>query len=396
MLSLYAMEQTILIINGGSSSIKFALYQCTDTFTCTLSGKIERIGQPHTTLTFTDREGKSESQAIEIHDTTHAIDVLNYVLHERINFDQLRAIGHRFVYGMGEQHHTVITDELLSRMRGHMDIDPEHLPLQIAIVDSFKSRHPSLMQVACFDTIFHSDMPRVATILPLPRRYEAIGMRRHGFHGISCSYLLEELRRVDPTRADGKVIILHLGSGASVTALKGGKSFDTTMGFTPSSGIPMSSRSGDVDPGAISFIIKKQGLTGEQLDHLINYESGLLGISETSADMYELLQAEATDVRAKEAVDVFCYEAKKRIGAYAAALGGVETIIFSGGMGEKAPDIRSRICTGLEFLGVHIDEQANQIHSNIISSSTAPVCVRVMHTDEERMIAHFVGEIIRS
>jgi acetate kinase len=389
------MGEHVVVINGGSSSIKFALF-ARDGMARLWGGKIDRIGLPGATLTLTDGEGKEDVLTVEIPDVRTAVEVLIAVLTDRVDVAKVEAIGHRFVHGMDIAEHAPITNQLLARIRSYADIDPEHLPMQLAIVDACKAAFPALMQVACFDTVFHHDMPRVAQLLPLPRRYEAKGVRRYGFHGLSCAYLIEELRRIDPKHADGKVIILHLGSGASVTAVSGGKSIDTSMGFTPAGGIPMSSRAGDLDPGALSYIMREDDLTPLALEHLINYGSGLLGVSETTADMYDLLQIEATDIRAKEAIDLFCYEAKKRIGAYTAALGGVDTIIFSGGIGAVAPGIRARICGGLEAFGVIIEESKNQANESLISSTLAPVYVRVMHTDEERMIAQLTGAINRS
>lgn len=386
------MEKNILVINGGSSSIKFAFF-VHDSPTKLWGGKIDRIGLPGATLTLTDANGKDDVLSLEIPDALTAVQVLIAVLTDRVDVAKVAAIGHRFVHGMGIAEHAVITDDLLTSIRSHADVDPEHLPMQLAIVDACKETFPVLMQVACFDTVFHHDMPRVAQLLPIPRRYEAKGMRRYGFHGLSCEYLIQELRRIDPERADKKVIILHLGSGASITAVAGGKSIDTSMGFTPASGIPMSSRSGDVDPGALTYIMKSDNLTPLALEHLINYSSGLLGVSETTSDMHDLLQVEETDIRAKEAIDLFCYEAKKYIGAYIAALGGVDTIIFSGGIGAASPRIRSRICGGLDTFGVILDESKNQTNESLISSTLAPVYVRVMHTDEERMIAQIVRAI---
>ena len=258
----------------------------------------------------------------------------------------------------------------------------------------FAKQHPALPQVACFDTVFHRDMPRVAQLLPLPRRFESKGVRRYGFHGLSLSSIMEGLQSSDPEKAKGRVIIAHLGNGASITAVKEGKSVDTSMGFTPTGGILMSSRTGDIDPGTLLYIMESEGLSRDAINHLINHESGLLGVSETSSDMHDLLGREATDERAREAVALFCYEAKKRIGAYITALGGVETIIFTGGMGENAPLIRARICEGLGFLGITLDLARNDSNEDIISSISTPVCVRVMHTDEELTIAHIIQELI--
>ena len=251
------------------------------------------------------------------------------------------------------------------------------------------------MQVACFDTAFHHDLPRVAQLLPIPRRFEARGVRRYGFHGLSYAYLLEELARVaGPRAAAGRVIMAHLGNGASLAAVREGKSIDTSMSFTPTAGVPMSTRSGDLDPGLVWYLVLVEHLDAHAFNEMVNFQSGLLGLSETSADMRDLLAHESGDVRAKEAVEVFCYQVKKTIGAYAAALGGLDTLIFAGGIGEHAPPVRARICAGLEFLGVEIHAARNAANEAVISTDAGRVAVRVMHTDEESMIARLVSQVL--
>ncbi len=238
-------------------------------------------------------------------------------------------------------------------------------------------------------------MPRVAKLLPIPRKFDEKGIQKYGFHGLSYSYLMEELTRIAGANpANGRIILAHLGSGASMAAVKNSKSIDTSMGFTPAAGLPMGTRPGDLDPGVAWYIIHSEQLTSNQFNHLINYESGLLGISETSPDMHDLLGLETEDIRAAEAISLFCYQAKKQIGAYAAALGGLDTLIFAGGIGENAPIIRSRICEGLEFLGIELDEKQNEVNAPIISRKEGKVVVRVIHTDEELMIAKTVSQII--
>lgn len=380
-------EKYILTINAGSSSIKFACYSCDDLFSRRLYGKIERIGLPGSFLLHGDEAGNEEVRETPVLDMAGAIETLRSSLRERVDLSRVVAVGHRIVHGMEQKSHAVITAPLIQELKKTSPVDPEHLPLEIAIIELFTREYPELMQVACFDTVFHRDMPRVAQLIPLPRRFDGMGVRRYGFHGLSYAYLLEELGRLDPRRAKGRVIVAHLGNGASITAIHNGKSVDTSMGFTPTGGIPMSTRTGDLDPGALLYIMKSEGLSVDDLNHLVNHESGLLGVSETSSDMHDLLDHEATDARAKEAVDLFCYEVKKQIGAYAAALGGVETIIFSGGMGENAPRIRARICAGLEFLGLALDETQNQANNEVISTRASPISVRVMRTNEELMIA---------
>jgi acetate kinase len=368
------MEQQILVINGGSSSIKFAVH-AREGLKRLLSGSIERIALPGTTLSFTDGSGKTEGRMLEVGDRIGAIDALLSFLAERPEAKGISAIGHRIVHGMDHREHVRITSELMTELRARETLDPEHLPLENAIIDACQARYPEIPEVACFDTVFHKDLPRVAKTLPIPRRFEAKGIRRYGFHGLSCGYVLEELRRTDPSLADGRIIIAHLGSGASITAVRAGSSVDTSMGFTPAGGIPMSSRTGDIDPGTFLQMARIEGLTTEDMMTLVSHASGLLGVSETTADMHDLLTKEHDDPRAKEAIDLFCYEAKKRIAGYAGVLGGVDALVFTGGIGERSENIRSRICEGLEWMGI------DKAH------------VRVIHTDEELMIARIVATL---
>jgi acetate kinase len=231
-------------------------------------------------------------------------------------------------------------------------------------------------------------MPRVAQIVPIPRRFEAAGVRRYGFHGLSYEYLMEELARVaGAEEALGHVILAHLGAGASLAAVQRGQSIDTTMGFTPASGLVMGTRTGDIDPGLVRFLSRTEGMTADEFDEVVNHESGLLGVSETSSDVRDLLARQNADVRAAEAIELFCYHAKKWIGAFAAALGGLDTLVFAGGIGENAPEIRHRICAGLAFLGIALDENRNATSALLISTDQGPVKVRVIRTDEELMIA---------
>lgn len=387
------MEKYILTINGGSSSIKFALHFANSSFAPFLSGKIERIGFNNSTFSWKDNRGGGETREISTTDFGSTIEMLNSFLESRVDFAHVVVLGHRIVHGMNRKNHEIVTHNLVAELKSIVSFAPEHLPHEIAIIEIFERLHPMLLQVACFDTVFHHELPRVAQVLPLPRKFEEGGLRRYGFHGLSCESIMGELKRLDPIRAEGKVIIAHLGNGASITATKNGKSFDTSMGFTPTGGIPMSTRTGDMDPSAILYLMKKENLSPDAMNQLANHESGLLGVSETSGDMQELLSREDNDERAREAIQLFCYEVKKKIGAYAAAMGGVETIVFTGGMGEQAPRIRYLICEGLEFLDVKISEEANKEHREIISSPNARVCVRVVHTNEEVVMARIAHEL---
>ena len=386
----------ILTINGGSSSIKFALYKTGKPLKRTLYGEIERIGLHGTTLTFRGlTRNEQGSRSIEVSDHKSAVNYLIDWLEEQKEFSSVRAVGHRVVHGMNHIEPEIITQELLDELHRIAPYDPDHLPREIELIEVFRKRHPKLPQVACFDTSFHRTMPRVAKLLPIPRHFDEKGIQRYGFHGLSYSYLIEELANVAGEKASkGRVILAHLGSGASLAAVRDGKSIDTSMGFTPVGGIPMGTRPGDLDPGVAWYIMKSENLTPKQFNKLINHESGLLGISETSSDMQDLLAKENDDVRAAEAVELFCYQAKKWIGSFAAALSGLDTLVFSGGIGENCPVIRSRICEGLEFLGIELEEKQNMVNAPIISTDSGQAAVRVIHTDEEYMIAGTVCRVL--
>jgi acetate kinase len=283
---------------------------------------------------------------------------------------------------------------MLAELRRLKAFDPDHLPLEIELIEAFRKRHPRLPQVACFDTAFHRTMPRVAVLLPIPRRYEAAGVRRYGFHGLSYEFLMAELARLgDPAAKKGRVILAHLGNGASLAAVRDGNSIDTSMGFTPTAGLVMSSRSGDLDPGVVSYLARTERMSAARFQKMVTRESGLLGVSETSSDMRDLLDREAEDVRAAEAVALFCYQARKWIGAFTAALGGLDTLVFAGGIGENAPIVRERICDGLGFLGIELNGKRNAKNAPLISRRAGPVRVRVIRTDEELIIARSAARI---
>ncbi|HWI16055.1 MAG TPA: acetate/propionate family kinase [Burkholderiales bacterium] len=387
-------EASILTVNGGSSSIKFALYRADETLKRTLHGKIERIGLPDARLVFEDvANGERTDRIIAANDYRAATDLLVEWCDARIR--DVAAVGHRIVHGMQHAEPERVTPQLLDELHRIVAYDPDHLPYELGLVHAFRRRWPELPQTVCFDTAFHRTMPRVARMLPIPRRYDKEGLQRYGFHGLSYAYLIEELQRIaGADAAGGRVIIAHLGNGASVAALHGGRSIDTTMGFTPAGGIPMGERPGDLDPGVAWWLIRAGHLSPSQFNDLINHHCGLLGVSQTSADMRDLLAREADDVRAAEAVDLFCYQAKKAIGALAAALGGVDTLVFSGGIGENAPQVRERICADLTFLGIAIDREQNARNGDIISPAGERVLVRVVHTDEELMIARAVCRVL--
>jgi acetate kinase len=386
----------VLTLNGGSSSIKFALYDASAPAERLLSGKIERIGLPEPLLTTCEAGGKPESRPITAANHRESGNILLDWLAEHVGFEKVLGVGHRVVHGGPNFRESQrITPALVEELHRLSPYDPEHLPSGIQLMELFHERHPDLPQIACFDTAFHRDLPRVAKLLPIPRRFDAKGVQRFGFHGLSYSFLMEELARLDgPKAAQGRVILAHLGNGASLAAVRNGKSIDTSMGFTPAAGIPMSTRSGDIDPGLVWYLARTEHMTGEQFHQMVHHQSGLLGISETSPDMRDLQTSEATDVRAAEAVALFCYQTKKWIGAFTAALGGLDTLVFAGGIGENAFEIRARICAGLGFLGLDLDPEPNRLNAPVISTPGSQVRVRVIRTNEEIMIAKAICRVL--
>jgi acetate kinase len=389
-------QKNILTLNGGSSSIKFSLYECNLVLRKILYGKIERIGLTDTTLTFTNLSTQESKQLnLGFTDQTSAAQYLIDWIAQTVNIDNIDAVGHRIVHGLQHTQPEVVSPVLVDELNRISTYDPEHLPLEMLLIQTVKKSHPNLLQVACFDTAFHHRLPRVAKILPIPRRFDALGIQRYGFHGLSYAYLMQELTSLDGEHAaNGKVILAHLGNGASLAAVKNGMSIDTSMGFTPSGGIPMGTRSGDIDPGVAWYVMQNENLTLQQFNHLINHESGLLGVSETSADMRDLLKIAPTDVRAKDAIDLFCYQVKKLIGAYSAALHGLDTLIFTGGIGENSAEVRAQICADMDFLGVSVDQSANERNAEIISAKNSRVKIRIIHTDEELMIVKSTCQIL--
>ena len=388
---------SVLTINGGSSSIKFALFEADGTQRRILEGRIEGVGLGQGSFKVKGlNPADNFSRPVVAPDHTVAVNVLMDWVGARIERGVLAAVGHRVVHGGPKYWEPQrITPELIKELHQLSPFDPEHLPEEILLTEAFHRRFPDLPQVACFDTAFHHDLPRVARLLPLPRRYEAKGVRRYGFHGLSCAYLLEELARVENAQAaNGRVILAHLGNGASLTAARGGQSVDTSMGFTPTAGLPMSTRSGDLDPGLVWFLARTEQLDAKHWNELVNSQSGLLGVSETTSDVRELLACEAEDSRAAEAIALFCYQIKKSIGAFAAALGGLDTLVFSGGIGENAAPVRARVCDGLGFLGIELDEKRNLANQGVISTESSRVAVRVIPTDEEWMIARTVCRVL--
>lgn len=385
----------ILTINGGSSSIKFSLYEINEPLKQMLSGAIENIETNNSQLNFTIIDQKKKSILIKVKNHDQASNYLVDWLEEQQDFTSVSAIGHRIVHGMQHTEPELITDELLKELKKISAFDSEHLPEEIKLIEVFQKRFPAVKQIAFFDTSFHTSMPVVAKLLSIPRRYYEKGIMRYGFHGLSYSYLMQELERLtDKKTTESKIILAHLGSGASLAAVKDGKSIDTSMGFTPNSGLPMGTRTGDLDSGVGSYLMQNENLSLKEYNQLINQESGLLGISETSGDMRKLVDIEESDFRAAEAIELFCYQTKKWIGAFSTVLEGLDILVFSGGIGEHSPEVRCKICDGLEFLGIELDEINNMNNRTIISTDKSKVTVYVIPTNEELMIAKLVCDVL--
>lgn len=384
----------VLTLNGGSSSVRFAVCGTAKRPTFTLSGKIDRIGTVGTALLLADH-GTEVTHKLSMAERRRPAAFLLDWLEAQPAFPSIVAVGHRVVHGMKRSAPATVTPRLLAELRRTVPYDPEHMPAELGLIEEICRRYPRMPQVVCFDTAFHRTMPRLARLLPIPQRYTRRGVERYGFHGLSYTYLMEELRRVDAAGARGKVVLAHLGGGASIAAVLGGKSIDTSMGFTPTSGLVMGTRSGDLDPGLVYYLARTQGMTSSQYRKMTNEQSGMLGVSGISSDFRALLERERSDERAADAVGLFCYQAKKWIGAYAAALGGIDTLVFAGGIGENAPAARARICAGLGFLGIEIVARQNARNAPLISAPRARVKVRVIRTNEELMIARAVVRTLR-
>jgi acetate kinase len=385
----------VLTINGGSSSIRFAAFEAGGTLRRLLHGKIDRIGTRGATIVSGGGGKPESSRRIAAADHRTAVDRLLDWLEAQPVFSSIAAVGHRVVHGMRHSEPERVTPGLLAELRRITPYDPDHLPREVALIEAILGRHPKLPQVACFDTAFHRTMPRVARLLPIPRRYAKMGVERYGFHGLSYAFLMEELGRIDPAAANERVILAHLGNGASLAAVHRGRSIDTSMGFTPAAGLVMSTRSGDLDPGLAYFLARTERMSAARFQRMVNRESGLLGVSGTSPDVRDLLAREGRDPRAGEALALFCYQARKWIGSYAAALGGLDTLVFAGGIGENSPPIRERICDGLGFLGIELDPRRNAGNRPMVSRVSSRVSVRVIRTDEELMIARSVTMLLR-
>jgi acetate kinase len=387
-------ELSILVLNVGSSTLKFGLFPATASDDPILRGIVEYSGARGGELRVTDAQGRQkDSRQLVVNRDSAAAELLNY-LESNSLFESIRSVGHRLVHGGPKLHEPVRIDAgVRALLEEIIPLAPDHLPAELRAIDEVARRAPALAQVACFDTAFHSRMPAVARLFGLPRSLSDSGVVRYGFHGLSYEYVTDTLRRSGELPA--RTVVAHLGSGASITALLDGISIDTTMGFTPTGGLVMSTRSGDLDPGVMLYLLRSRGLSPTDLDVAVNDRGGLLGISESSSDVRDLLAAIPNDSRAEDAIGVFCYQAKKFIGAYAAALGGIDALVFTGGIGERSPEVRARICDQLEFLGIEVDPGLNRENASTISASQSKVRVRTLKTNEEAVIARCARNAIK-
>jgi acetate kinase len=382
----------ILTINAGSSSLKAAFY---DRDGVIHAVQAERIGQRGGRMRIQDRAGTTLlDRQQDRHDHASVLRAfLDWRQHQGVAAAP-EAIGHRIVHG-GTAYRAphLITAEVLAELQRLVPIDPDHMPQALAVFAVTKELYPTTPQVACFDTAFHRSMPRVAQLYGLPARLAEAGVIRYGFHGLSCEFIVDALDAIDPDAARGRIIVAHLGNGASMTAIRGGASVDTTMGFTPTGGLVMGTRTGDLDPGVLLHLLH-DGTSPDALARLVHHEAGLFGASGVSGDMRDLLDQESTDPRAADAVALFCYVARKFLGGLVAVLGGLDTLVFTAGIGEHAAPVRERICAGLECFGAELDPERNAKHAPIISRDGSRAVVRVMTTDEDLMIARHVRRLL--
>lgn len=384
-------DRVILCLNSGSSSVKLALFCLGDKETLLAQGAAERIGQQNGRLWI-----RGPAEEILVEQTSHFPNHQATVLAILAAFQQLRlpkptAVGHRVVHGGLEYASPALVDaQLLDTLRKLIPFASLHLPGAIHGIESVSTQFPGIMQVACFDTAFHRRMPETNQRFPLPRSFYEEGIRRYGFHGLSYEYILDVLGPA----VQGRTIIAHLGNGCSMVAVSHGRPLDTTMGLTPTGGVMMGTRCGDIDPGIVLYLMNEKGYGPSRIDELVNHQSGLLGVSGISSDMKTLLKKSASDPHARQAVEMFCHHLRKHVGALAAVLGGVDTLVFTGGIGEHAAPVRWNVCQGLAHLGINLDEERNTKHAEMISIQDSSCQVRVIPTNEDLMIARHTYQVI--
>jgi len=393
------MSDVILVINAGSSSLKFSAFVLSPGagLSLMLKGQVEGIG----TRPRLYAEDSGKNRLIDkfydphlVSEHNGAVAVLSTWLNTMGRHTRLVAVGHRVVHGGIEcKAPVLITDEILAKLEKLIPLVPLHQPANLAGIRALRAHHPSLLQVACFDTAFHRGHAEIVERFALPEALYREGIRRYGFHGLSYEYIAEKLPEVAPDIAAGKVVVAHLGSGASMCAMKGGRSIDTTMSFSSLDGLPMGTRCGALDPGVLIYLIREKGMSPDAVERLLYHESGLRGLSGLSGDVRDLL---ANNERtAKLALDYFVHQACRHLGALASVLGGLDAIVFTAGIGEHSPEIREQICTRAAWLGVRLDKAANQADGPRITAADSPISAWVIPTDEELVIARHTLDLIR-
>ena len=386
----------VLAVNSGSSSLKYALYNIGRDEKLILSGAINGISSR--TGRFYINDGNNNvliNESLRISNHEIAVVKLLRWLKKNDYLNNLDAVGHRVVHGGPRYFQPLpVSSNLLEKLHDLISISPDHLPQELKVIKTIDQYHPDIKQVVCFDTTFHRNMPELAQLYALPRTLKDEGLIRYGFHGLSYEYVLEELKkRIGNDAANGRIIVAHLGSGASMAAINRGKGIETTMGFAPTGGLMMSTRSGDLDPGVILYLLRQKNLSLVEVTEMVNKNAGLLGVSKISGDMKELLEMKKNP-DAVEAVNMFCYQAKKFLGSLIAVLGGLDSLVFTGGIGENSPPIRKRICENMEFFGIHLNADRNKENAAVISDDNSTVTVRVIKTNEQIMVARHTRDCL--
>lgn len=391
-----AARSCVLVLNAGSSSVKFALFSADQRPARHLSGAVDGIGRDRGRFHAKDETGGMRvDEERRVSNQEEAIELILSSVERRSAGWTIIAVGHRIVHGGPDcDCPELVTAELEERLKKLIPLAPLHLPHNLAGIAAVRAHRSHLPQVACFDTAFHEGLPKLARMTGLPRDIAGHDIRRYGFHGLSYEFIVDELRRTHGAAvADQRVIVAHLGNGASMAAIKGGRSLETTMGFSTLAGLPMGTRSGDLDPGIVLYLLMEKGLSAEAVQHMLHERSGLLGISGASSDMRALLE-QRDRPHVSEAIDYFCARARAYIGSLAATLGGLNHLVFTGGIGANAPEIRQRICEGLEFLGIDLDPARNRAGQRAISRDGSRVAIEAIPTDEETMIARHTVALV--
>jgi acetate kinase len=393
------MPGTLLVVNAGSSSIKFQLFDVRpdDRLTLAFKGQFDGIGTHPRLVANAADGGTLADQAWDraaVANVAAALDRLDDWLVGQLGGTRPMAVGHRVVHGGPDHSAPVVVDEaVLARLDALVPLAPLHQPNNLAAIRELRARYPEIPQVACFDTAFHRGHPEVADRFAIPDAWYREGVRRYGFHGLSYEYVASRLRELDPALAAGRAVVCHLGSGASMCAIQAGRSMDSTMGFTAVDGLPMGTRTGQLDPGVILYLIQAKGFGAEQVERFLYHEGGLKGLSGVSNDMRDLLASDAPGARL--AVGYFVYRVAREAGALAASMGGLDGLVFTAGIGERSPEIRGRVLERLRWLGVELDPDANARHGPLISAPGSQRKAYVMPTDEELMIARHTLRLVR-